>query len=174
MKLRTLSISLIVTLAMAFFVGVNSRNSRAEKGFVIEGFVSKGIYLFDAGVGDSSPLESEPIPNRVHVRWSQEFNDFVFVVADRRGRFSSPMEVLVAGSVLPGEMIGGTPDTNYKFFPGARWVATDEPKKYRFIVLYEIPRLKVVSFEPIGKHMVEFVNPQYQPNLSVINPLALR
>ena len=168
-RLMPLFALVILVLGLIFLI----RPAKAEKGFLIEGYVTKGIYLYDASSNRTTPLKGKPVPNRVHVRWSDEFNDWVFVLADRWSRFASPMEVLLAGSIVPGEMLSAGPG-NYQFLPGPVWVETEEVKKMRFVVLDKIPRLKVVSFKPVGEQVVEFVNPEYQPKLDAIYPLAFR
>ena len=146
---------------------------KTDPGLVVEGYISKGIFLYDAASGQSLPVTGSPKPNRIHVRFSAEFNDWVFVLSDLRGKFPDPMEVLVTGAVVNGESVGA-PGGRYLFQPGGRWVSTNEPRRLRIIVLGDIPSYKTVSYESAPESPMVFVNPDHKVNFKTYDPFALR
>lgn len=140
-------------------------DTKSADGLLVEGFVSRGVFEYDVTDNDSRIVKGQPRANRVHVRFVPELNDWVFVVTDLFGRFPKPLEVLVSGSVLSGDMLGTSFNRRYKFMPGPRWIATRDQRKLRLLVLDDPPRFKQVTFESFGTRRLEFVNPKREPNL---------
>lgn len=158
-------------LALGIFIIPPASAAKKKKEVGAAG--TKGLFLFDGASGQAAPVDGKPRPNRIYVRFSPEFNDWVFVLSDLYGRFPDPMEVLVAGSVTSGESIGAA-GGRYVFQPGGRWISTTEPRRLRYIVLGEIPSYKTVFYEPATESRIEFVNPAYQFNFQTYDPFANR
>jgi len=136
--------------------------------------IGKGIFLFDHGSNRSTPLDGPPKPNRVYVTFSEEFNDWVFVLTDKQGNFPRPKEVLVSGSVVQGAQIGAAGGQRFRFVSGGRWIASSEPRRLRLIVLGEIPTYKTVTFEPLSDSQIGFVNPDRKVDLKTHDFLSGR
>ncbi len=132
----------------------------------------KDVFLYEHGNSRSRLVEGNPKSNRLHVRYSAEFSDWVFVLTDAHGHFADPMEVLVAGSVVLGEQIGAAGGQSYQFQSGGRWSSTAESRRLRLIVLAPIPTYKTVTFEPATGARPEFVNPEYKVNFKTFDPFA--
>ncbi len=125
----------------------------------------KGTFLFDYGSNRSILLEGDPKPNRIYVSFNEAFNDWVFVLSDIHGKFPQPTEVLVTGSVVEGDQIGAPSNQRFVFVTGGRWLASQEPRHLRLIVLGQIPSYKTVTYESASDSRIEFVNPDYKLNM---------
>lgn len=132
------------------------------------------VFLYEHGSNRSTLVAGVAKPNRLHVRFSAEFEDWVFVLSDAHGQFAEPMEVLVAGSVVPGDQIGVSASLRYRFQSGARWTSTGESRRLRLIVLGSIPSYRTVTFEPATDSRLEFVNPDYKVNFKTFDPFVRR
>lgn len=101
------------------------------------------VLLYDKTRGNAEPVGSRILPRRLHTRYDETLDRWVWFLTDAKGRLPQPPEALGEGSVVAGEKMGAPGRGNFKLLEDGTWEPTPAGEEYRLTVMTNPPKKKL-------------------------------